>query len=313
MLLFLALATCFVQAQTKEEVICGPLSVNWKYYPDLATSSLVSGATGSSIKMIGCRDTLKKGAGTMRQSAVLNNPGGKRVNIFSARDDACASSDATVVKDFNVDITTSSTSLTIDMSGKYSNPAGDSATGNPAVCFRIMCVDPSSDCGTQVTLTNYKGMRVTVGTSPASSTGTTVGGVIGGIVFLCLIGACIVFICKRMQQNQQQQQGGYPVSSYPAPVPMGYPAQPYAAQPYGAQPYGAQPYGAQPYGAQPYGAQPYGAQYPPKVVYAQPGYGQPMYPQQQQQQGMGTGAALGMGVLGGLVLGNMMDGADGGE
>jgi len=106
-------------------------------------------------------------------------------------------------------------------------------------------------------------------------------------VFLGLIALCIYCICKRAAMGGTPVPMGYPgapmpMGGYPAPMPMAYPGNPYNKPMYG------------------YGGQPMMAGYPPPMMAPAPYYG--------GGGGMGTGMAVGAGVLGGLALGNLMDG-----
>ena len=312
----LAFASVALGQTTTEKIIVGPLQISFPYWP-----GQIGLAQGASIRVTGTKYTLASSA-TLRQSATLNNPAGKRLNVFSAKDRACEAANSTNAlspHDNVLEYTTTQTTFQLGSSTARQYPTGDS-TGTPSVCIRIQCMEVAGDCGTQVTLSNYVGYLITSSpavpaasaSTSASSSSTTVSYAVSFVVLvLILVGVALCIRRWRQQQLLQQQQqypvaamAAGPVSSYP---PMYPPTAPYPGQP-------PMYPGAAGYAAQPPMYPGVGQAYPPKVVYQQGGmypqqYGAQQYPQQGygQQGGMSTGAAVGMGVLGGLVVGQMLD------
>jgi hypothetical protein len=307
---------------TSESTIVGPIDVS---------TPLTGLPIGRSIKFIGTRYTLSSTA-KLRQTATLRNPQGKRLNIYSATDGACMIENSTTAdspKDNVLEYTTTATTFTIGQAGRFASAtgAGTGTPAYPAVCLRIQCMETSGNCGTQVSLSGYRGLLVTVTPAASSSSANATSAAISSVlsILFCLAMVALVVRCMRARQLRQQQEmqaqvtgypaGGYPPGAYPA---GGYPGNPYQQQPYPVQPPMYAPQQPLPKAVymeqqqqQPQMVYP-GAAYPQQAYYPQPMY----YPQQNMQMqqnrgGMGTGAAVGMGVLGGLVVGNMM--SDGGR
>ena len=295
--------------------------------------------------MVRCEFTLSSSA-TLTQAFTLTNPSNAALRIFSATDRNCESNITTVppVSDNALGVTTNQNSLSL--TSAQQTASGDS-TGVPRVCIFITCNNPTCSIA-GLKFSNYRGMRV-LAPPPPNTAGTTAGATVGVLLFILVVLFCVKLARDRARARQYNSQIDWNppprqgVVEYPYAANVGQPPA-YPGMGMGMQQQQQQP--GQPYyptGSDGTGMKsvnyaieqppPYGTQQQPG--YAQPGYAQPGYAQQPnplqphfypppqqtvvyrqhaqpQQQGMSTGVAVGAGVLGGLMLGNMLNRHSGG-